>query len=94
MVSRFDADFAAGGLPELLYQFGEAATYSPVGRPDVSLTAILGAESSVVETMGGIRAATRTRMATITNDPTSDYGGVTSANESATFKIGDEVWAI
>ncbi len=93
-MSRFDTDFAASGLPELMDQFGQPVTYSPVSGPDVSLTMILDPERMTEEEKGGGRVLVQRWEGTITTDPDSDFGGVASPDETATITIGGVVWSV
>ena len=93
-MSRFDTDFAASGLPQLLFQFGQSVIYLPVNLPEVSLTAIVESEQREIVTPNGIRTVKRTHKVTIGGDPDSDEGGVTSPNEVATMRINNTEWPI
>lgn len=94
-MSRFDAlAVAAGGLSESFGSFGQSAIYDPVVGPSVPLQAIIEQEERSVDTSSGARVVMRKRRATITNNPDSFYGGVTSANESASLVFDDEEWSI
>ncbi len=93
-MSRFAADFAASGLPSLMFQHGQPALYNPVNQPSVSLTAMVEQETREVGTQDGFRVVMRKKRATITDDPDSTFGGVTAANEAATMTIDEEEWSI
>ncbi len=93
-MSRFETDFAVVGLPQLLFEFGQAATYSPVTGDDVSLTAIVEPEKRRIDIANGVRESVRTRKATITNDPSSTFSGVVAASEAGKMTIGSEEWEI
>ena len=93
-MSRFATAFAASGLPDLFAYFGQAASYSPVTGDDVALTAIIDPEERRVDTSAGMRVSVRTCKATISDDATSEWGGVAAANEAATLTFAGEEWAV
>ena len=94
-MSRFDADFAAGGLPDLMYQFGQSAVYSPIDGPPVTLTkAIFSPERVEPKDAGGIVLNMRKREVTISRDPDSAFGGVANVSTTATVTVDGEIWPI
>lgn len=93
-MSRFDTDFAVGGLPQLMYEYGQSVTYLPVGFPSVTLQAIVRPEESDILQEANVRSVDRKCIATITDNPDSDDGGVATPSEAASVTISDVEWAI
>lgn len=95
-MSAFDDTMADAGLPSLLTQIGESGvTYTPEGGAGVSLTAIVGDDMvAPVEERGGGTSQTRTRMVTISVDPSSEFGGVASPQRGATVTLSGESWRV
>jgi hypothetical protein len=94
-MSRFDADFAACGLPSLMDQFGQSAVYLPIDGPEVTLTkAVISPERPEQVERHGIVVNVRKCEATISRDPDAAYGGVASVTERATVTFGGETWPI
>ena len=94
-MSRFDTDFAAVGLPGLMFQFGQPAVYSPINGPEVSLTkVIISPERMEQEDHSGLKLNMRKCEATISRDPDSADGGVADVTERATVTFNNETWPI
>ena len=95
-MSRLDNDFATGGVSALMDGLGSAGrlVYTPAGGDAVSLTAMIGAES----TEEGSDLEGRTNRAVceviISTDPDCDYGGVASPATNATVTLDGVEWAI
>ncbi len=93
-MARFDDDYAAAGVPALMWEFGDSITYTPAGGSPVALTADVGKEHyGEVDTENG-RRLRRERQVTICRDPSSDYGGVATPKLLDTVTIAGEIWAV
>jgi len=79
----------------LLWQFGQAVTYSPIDGPAVAITrAIVEPETTERVDSNGIAWDLRKRQVTIGTDPDSDDGGVADVSVTATITIDGEEWPI
>lgn len=87
-MSLFDANLAAGGLPALMYQYGQSAIYSPVGAADVELTIVLGPEETEEEERDGDRILVQRCEGTIGLDE------VAAPDEAASVTVGGVVWSV
>lgn len=89
-MSRFATRCAAGAVPQLLAEFGDAVTYTPIGAAAVSLTASASAEVS--ETSGRIRRFVREFR--FSRDATASYGGVARPVRGDTITLDGTVWTV
>ena len=93
-MSRFDSMFAGSGLPLLMYQAGQAITYTPVTGSAVSLTAIVGEVSTLEEDDDDGRTSRASRDVTIATDPSASTGGVAAPSLADTVTIGSDIWPV
>lgn len=94
-MSRFDAAIATGGLSETLGYFGQAAVYSPIDGPDVTLAKVsISPERTEQEDRSGLKLIMRKCEATISRDPQSADGGVANVTERGKLTFNSETWPI
>ena len=95
MTSLHDDMIAAHAVPDQMQQFGRSITYVVPGSDALTLTAIVGAESSEDSESDDDRTRRRVRTVKITTDPDSAYGGVAGPVPTRdTVVIDGETWAI
>lgn len=93
-MSRFDAAFAASGLPGLMHQLGQSAICTMVDGPGVTLSGLKSPEVTRVDEVGGVRQDVRTCELTIGLDPAASNGGVAEPERIATVTISSEEWSV
>ena len=95
MGSLFDDMMCEAGVDALFLARGQAATYTPAGGGSpVSLTAIMGHLETEEEIEFDGRRVKLTGRATISTDPTSDWGGVADPALNATLTADGTEFAV
>ena len=95
MGSRFSAEFAAGAVSDLMYQFGQALTYTPSTGSETSPWGVFHEdESSVRDTPDG-REVVRSGTLNIGDDPSmSTYLGIASPAEDDVVTVEGVTWSV
>lgn len=92
-MSTFSDQFSSMGLPLLMDQLGETATYRAAGTVvDVALTAIKSRANA--DQAGDGRGRRLSSEILIATDPDGDYGGVAAPARGDKFTIGLEAWIV
>ena len=96
MGSLFDDLMADVGVPVLMDALGDptSITYTPAGGVAVTLTAIVGAETTEEDEVIDGREQKLIRAVSIHTDPDSTWGGVASPALTAMVTIGGVQYAI
>lgn len=86
--------FAEVGYPVLTEHLGDSVVYREADSDDLTITALMGAESTVEADEETGRARHRTRSCVIATDPTAVGGGVAKPAEHATVEFGGDVYRV